>query len=644
MSRLQQHVERYFSDASPLAEVVEGFQPRPGQQAMAHAVAEAIAQRSTLVVEAGTGTGKTFAYLVPALLSGRRLLISTATKNLQEQLTGRDLPRLMEQLAPRGQVLQLKGRENYVCQQRLLLAERNPELPRTQLHAVAQIRTWLSSGGDGDRAHCEAVPEDDPVWRQVCARAEFCQAAKCGDDSDDGCIVPRLRREAQDARVVVVNHHLLAGDMALRAQGKGALLPEFDVYVIDEAHQLPETVQQFFGEQCGSAQFTQLLRDARQAQVEDAPDDTELVARLDVLEQALQRFHNDLSPWVGRWALSEHRAEMVAPMEALQAALVNLCEYLEAVAPRSVQLQAVAQSAEALQDALQHGWASDDTHAVAWAEVQSTWWRLYLTPLSISGDFSSIKAQLEGAWIFTSATLTDHQGFASFCRSLGLGEVDTLKVDSPFDHATQGLIYHPEQLPEPNHPDYTRQCLRKAWPLLEAAEGHALLLFSSFRALNEAAELLRPHWKGDLLVQGEASKAQLLEIFRAARRPLLLATASFWEGVDIPGDALRLVLIDKIPFASPDDPVLQAQDAHLKEEGKSGFALLQLPRATLALKQGVGRLIRTESDHGVLILCDPRLTTRRYGTTILNQLPGFAWTRDARVAAAFLKKNFGAGG
>ncbi|SIN76711.1 ATP-dependent DNA helicase DinG [Sulfurivirga caldicuralii] len=644
MSRLEQHVDRYFSSASPLMEVVEGFQPRPGQQQMAQAVAKAITARGTLVVEAGTGTGKTFAYLVPALLSGKKILISTATKNLQEQLTARDLPRLMAQLAPRGQVLQLKGRENYVCQQRLLLAERNPDLPRAQLHAIAQIRTWLSSGGDGDRAHCEHVPEDDPAWRHVCARAEFCQAARCGDDEGDGCIVPRLRREAQSARVVVVNHHLLAADMALRAQGKGALLPEFDVYVIDEAHQLPETMQQFFGEQCSSAQFVQLLKDARQAGTEDAPDDNVLSEQLDALEDALLSFQSSLSRFEGRWALRERRAEITALMEALEAPLEQLCDHLEAIAPRSVQLQAAAQSAQTLLDALRHWRGAEDGHAVAWAEVQSNWWRLYLTPLSISGDFSNIKAQLEGAWIFTSATLADHHGFTSFCRKLGLGEVDTLKVDSPFDHATQGLIYHPEQLPEPNRPDYTRQCLRRAWPVLEAAQGHALLLFSSFRALNEAAELLRPHWKGTVLVQGEDSKAQLLERFRAARRPLLLATASFWEGVDIPGDDLRVVLIDKIPFASPDDPVLQAQDTRLKEEGKSGFALLQLPRATLALKQGVGRLIRTETDHGVLILCDPRLTSRSYGTTILNQLPRFAWTQDGRVAAAFLKQNFASEG
>jgi len=640
MSRLSSHVERYFSESSPLSEVVDDFQPRPGQQAMALAVAEAISQRSTMVVEAGTGTGKTFAYLVPALLSGRRLLISTATKNLQEQLTGRDLPRLMAQLAPRGQVLQLKGRENYVCQQRLLLAERNPELPPAQLHAIAQIRTWLSSGGDGDRAHCEAVAEDDPVWRHVCARAEFCQAARCGEEAGEGCILPRLRREAQEARVVVVNHHLLAADLALRAQGKGTLLPEFDVYVIDEAHQLPDVVQQFFGEQCGSAQFTQLLRDGRQAHAEDAADDGELAARLDALEQALQAFQAGLCAWEGRWAQAEHRMDIEPLMHGLQAVLSSLCDHLEAIAARSVQLQAVAQSAKVLQDVLHRWWTTDESGAVAWAEVQSGWWRFYMTPLSISGDFATIKSQLEGAWIFTSATLTDHQGFASFCRKLGLGEVETLKVDSPFDHARQGLIYHPPSLPEPNHPDYTRQCLRKAWPLLEAAQGHALLLFSSFRALHEAAELLRPHWKGTVLVQGEASKARLLARFRTARRPLLLATASFWEGVDIPGDALRLVMIDRIPFASPDDPVLQAQDARLKAEGKSGFALLQLPRATLALKQGVGRLIRTETDHGVLILCDPRLTSRRYGSTILNQLPGFAWTQEGRVAAAFLKQNF----
>ena len=625
---LKEQVERAFEHTLP--DLIEGFEPREGQLAMALRIAEAIEQKNPFIVEAGTGTGKTFAYLVPALLSGRRVLVSTATKALQEQLTEKDLPRILP-LAPAGfRVVQLKGRDNYVCLKRLALAENNGALPAHVMSQVARIRSWLAQGGSGDRSDCTLLSEDAPVWRHVCAQAEFCQSSGC----DEACRHAQLREQAQAAELVVVNHHLLAADMALQQAGAPGILPEREIYIIDEAHHLPAVVQQFLGVQWGSAQLQQLLDDGLAAQAEEAADDGVLRRRL----EAIASVRDELVSVLGgeRRALAEVREEVVPRWEAFETALGDLTAHLERVSARGEWLAAVHQQARGLLDAASQWWQADDRQAVAWFEGGDSWFRAYLTPLDVSRSFSTWMKNQGDSWIMASATLQDNSGFEGFKRRLGLRDVEAVAFESPFDHARQGLIYHPHGLPEPNDPDYVRLCLRRVWPLLKASDGHALLLFSSYRAMHAAHELLRTHWGGTLLMQGELPKGELLQRFCTSHRPVLLGTASFWEGVDLPGDRLRLVMIDRIPFSAPNDPVLAAQEARLKEEGLNAFSLIQLPRATLTLRQGVGRLIRTTNDRGVLVLCDPRLTQRSYGAGILSTLPPFSFTRHQKEAVTFL--------
>ena len=636
MTGLKKQVLKFFDDRAAEGGW-PGFQRRDSQRLMAESVADAIEQRAHLIVEAGTGTGKTLAYLVPALLSGKRVLISTATKTLQDQLIHKDLPRLQDDLAPTGSWMHLKGRENYVCEQRLVLAETSGQLSMEEQHQLALIRSWLAHGGNGERGTCEAVSEQARIWTYVCAKAEFCQQANCG--AQTGCIYPQLKAQAQEAQVLVVNHHLLASDLALRQQGAPGILPDRDVYIMDEAHQLAEVIRQFLGEQISSAQLLRLMEEMLLACEAEAPEAREsLEQKKALVADRISELAQALSP--GRYTQA-HVKSILAPFyDRLLGAVSALCAWLEAMSSRGVALAAVQESVQKLLSGLEAWWCAEQAGEVCWCDVGLGWFRFYRTPLRIDRAFSDWVSTLGESWIFTSATLSDGQGFGYFQRKLGLQDVKTLSVSSPFDYAAQGMLYHPQGLPLPSDPDYIRQCLRKAWPLLKAAQGHALLLFSSYRALEEARELLSAHWRGTLLVQGDMPKQALLQRFRSQPQAVLLATASFWEGVDLPGDQLRFVMIDKIPFAPPDDPVLQAESARLSKQGKSPFALLQLPEAILALKQGVGRLIRTEQDRGVLMLCDPRLTEKRYGRAIVRQLPPFRWTRSQRDAVAFLTESF----
>lgn len=613
-----------------MAAATQGFELRPGQLAMAEAVAEAICQGESLIVEAGTGTGKTYAYLAPALLSGKKIIVSTATKALQYQLVSQDLPALQAWLDKSFTWIQLKGRENYVCEQRLRWAELDHELSKTQQHQLALIRSWLSQGGSGDKGECEAVEEDAFIWSRICSKAEVCQQG-----CDEACIYPRLKAEAQEVQVLVVNHHLLSADFALREEGAPGVLPEADIYIIDEAHQLPEIVQQFLGVQLSSAAFRSVCEEVEAAQKEEAPDQVELTALSKKVRDLIDTLPQSLGE-TGRHSKAGLHAAALPLFDQLLSALYGLHTPLEAAKVRGKQLQAACQQLETLITDLEHWLEHDSVYEVAWIEVQSKWFRCYITPLRVDRTFGSWVERYGESWIFTSATLQGTQGFSHFQQKLGLHDAKTLVVESPFDYPKQGLIYHPQGLPMPNDSDYIRQCLRRLWPLLTASGGHALLLFSSYCAMHEAYDILEPHWPGTLLMQGEQNKPQLLRAFKSSPKPVLLATASFWEGVDLPGDVLRLVMIDKIPFATPDDPVLQAQEAYLKSQGKSAFALVQLPTATLALKQGVGRLIRTAADRGVLMLCDPRLTQKSYGQQICKQLPPFTWTSSQAEAVAFL--------
>lgn len=631
-------VKAFFSQQGDLQQAVEGFAVRDAQVEMAQKIAQAILDDIDLVVEAGTGTGKTFAYLVPALLSNKKIIISTATKNLQQQLVDKDLPLLSKLTAFNGRYMLFKGRENYLCAQRLELAETQTSNSRDDWKKLAVIRAWRDNTKTGDLAECVDLDEQEPLLRKVCARLEFCQVAGCGKESD--CFYPQIKQAATDAQVLVVNHHLFCADLALREQGFGELLPQADVYIFDEAHQLADIAAQFLGFSISRHQLEEWVRDVKQAKEQESPESQEVINQLDLFVEQIKLVNDALGKWEKRWTW-EGLSQSALFMQAIQRTLNHLAllgEQLKALENRGKLIAAVAKRAQDFEQQLRLWIETEKDTEVRWAESSQARFKLNLTPLSVADPFKRQRNQLGGAWVFTSATLTVGTQFDFFLQRLGLYDAQTAIWPSPFNYAEQGYIYHPVGLPEPADERYITICLRAAWPLLKASQGRAFFLFTSFRALNEARAVLEKHWPGELLVQGEAPKHVLLERFKQAKSGLLLGTSSFWEGVDVRGQALQLVLIDRIPFIPPDDPLVQAREAYLKQKGLSAFAHFQLPQAIMALKQGCGRLIRDPQDRGVLILCDPRLTSKAYGRGIVKSLPDFPWIYEPEAAIDLLKQ------
>lgn len=635
MSFLQQ-VTEFFAADSELANQVEGFNLRQAQIEMAKAVAQAIDTDSSLVVEAGTGTGKTFAYLIPALLSGKTVIISTATKALQQQLVEQDLPRMLKLCKVKGKVQILKGRENYLCEERLHIAELQDN-SKSDWQKLSVLRDWSKKTTSGDLSECRQIDEADQIMRKVCARLEFCQAQGCNKDSE--CFYPKAKQKAAEAQIVVVNHHLFAANMALREKGFGELLPEADVYVFDEAHHLPDIAAQFLGFTISRFQLDELVREIKQAKADESPESDDLVLRANHFAEQVKAVNEALGKWEKRWTWDQLEANFAFIKSLRQ--LLNHFEALEAdleaVAERGKLLAALHKRTEGLAAQLKDWLETEISTQIRWAESDQTRFRLNLTPLSIAHIFKSQREERDSSWIFTSATLSVRGKFDYFQNRLGLNDAKTLELESPFDFQAQAIAYHPVGLPEPRDPDYIKICLRAIWPLLLASQGRAFLLFTSFRALNEAKEILSVHWQGTLLAQGEGNKGELLEKFRTADKAILLGTASFWEGVDVRGQALQLVMIDRIPFMPPDDPMVQARETYLKEKGLNGFAHFQIPEAITALKQGVGRLIRDQNDKGVLVMCDPRILTKGYGKEIVASLPKFRWVYEPLEAIELLK-------
>jgi ATP-dependent DNA helicase DinG len=486
-------------------------------------------------------------------------------------------------------------------------------------------------------SECKTLPESDPIVRKVCARLEFCQAVGCQKDSD--CYYQKAKQCANEAQVVVVNHHLFCADLALREQGFGELLTDAEVYIFDEAHQLPDIAAQFLGFAISRHQLDELVRDIKQAKQDESPESEDLVDRANLLSEQIKQVNEALGKWEKRWnweQLSQTSVFMLAVGHLINQ-LGVLADHLKSLEERGKQLAALAKRTKDFEQQLAAWLETTRDTEVRWAESTQARFKLVMTPLSVADPFRRQRESIGGAWVFTSATLSVRKGFEYFQSRLGLFESKTEIWPSPFNYANQGLIYHPMGLPDPRDPDYIKICLRAAWPLLKASEGRAFLLFTSFRALLEARSILQAHWSGPLLVQGDADKSSLLARFKSETNCLLLGTSSFWEGVDVKGQALQLVMIDRIPFAPPDDPMVQARESYLKQKGLNGFAHFQLPEAVMALKQGSGRLIRDLGDRGVLMLCDPRLTSKHYGRSIVESLPDFPWVYEPAPAIALLQ-------
>ncbi len=657
-----------FADDGTLAKGIDGYRPRSAQLTMAQAVANAIEAADSIIVEAGTGTGKTYAYLVPAMLWGGKVIVSTGTKNLQDQLFLRDIPTVRKALNAPVSVALLKGRANYVCHYHVERTSQNGRLSSRQDAAwLRQINLFLKTTKTGDKAELASVPENAPVWNLVTSTRDNCLGSDCAYYKD--CFVMRARKEAQQADVVVVNHHLFFADVMLKDTGMAELLPAANTIIFDEAHQLPETATLFFGETISTNQILELARDsvaeglshardavdwvAIAAPLERAARDLRLVFRQDGSRLSIKQIDNDaalakpfyevlpkleqaLSDFTGALEAQAERAETI---EQCHRRAVALCEKLEAWADPKPPKAPKKEGDDAGADSES---AAPVDERVRWVEVFANSVQLHLTPLSIAPIFSRQRAGQPRAWVFTSATLSVRGNFTHYAAQLGLDRDRSMMLDSPFDYASQGLLYVPRDLPQPSDPRFTDAVLDATLPLIEAAGGKTFLLCTTLRAVNRAAERLSDEfaqrgWDFPLLVQGQASRTELLDRFRALGNAVLIGSQSFWEGVDVRGEALSLVVIDKLPFAPPDDPVLSARMEALEKKGLSPFAVHQLPHAVITLKQGAGRLIRSETDRGVLMICDPRLVEKNYGRQIWQSLPPFKRTREAETAADFLR-------
>ena len=631
--------QRTLSEKGRLSTAIPGFVPRAQQIQMALAIAEAIEEKSTLVVEAGTGTGKTYAYLIPCLLSGKKALISTATKTLQDQLFHKDLPTLVRALGLAVRIQNLKGRANYLCQYRVHLHAEEGRFVSPQCgHDILHVREKLSQLTDGERAELPEVTEDSPAWPYVTSTADNCLGTEC--KYHETCFLVKARKRALDADVVVINHHLYFADSRLKEDGFGELLPGVDVVVFDEAHQLADIAANFHGERVGTRQLRDLLDDTlREWPVLDLANQPlkKLSHSLDeVMEDLLlalpgreERFSFDellchksfISAWDSLLGISD---ELMLCFED-----ANLEEH-KGLARCKTRFDEII--------ALLKSFALGNQKHVRWLERFKHHVVFHATPFDISEAFRGLLKQKSSAYIFTSATLTMAGAFDCFTKPLGLQLAKTLLLPSPFDFQQQALLYLPRALPDPKDVHYYEALLARALPVIDACGGRCFFLFTSHRALRQVALLLGNHLKYPLLIQGDEAKPILLARFREMGNAVLLGTATFWEGVDVKGEALSCVIIDKLPFVSPVDPVIRGKMAYLKSCGLSGFDELSLPNAVLALKQGVGRLIRDDSDRGVLMIADPRLTGRDYGKRIFASLPMMRKTRDEQTVLTFIKQ------
>ncbi len=652
-SALFSNIAAVFSEEGPLAQHLPGFRARPGQQAMAQTIAEAIRDRCCLLAEAGTGTGKTFAYLVPALLNGGKVIISTGTKTLQDQLFERDLPLVRDALKLPLSVALLKGRSNYLCLHRIAQAQYEDLFPSKQdARHLKTIVSFARTTARGDRSELARIPDHAGIWPLVTSTRDNCLGAQCAHAND--CFVMKARKEALDADVVVINHHLFFADALLREEGLNELLPACNTVILDEAHQLPDIATVFFGDRLGGAQLLELARDTEIAVRTSAGDLAELPARLNRLVLAVRQLRLAAGEFPGKLPASRLLSlpAFTDALQMLKKVLDETASDLGTVAERSEDLGLIAARAQTLSRTLQQ-WcdidenvsenASDDVPLIRWADLSPYGWQLHTSPLSVAPIFRSFVENSARSWILTSATLSVAGQFTHYQHELGLENARTACWDSPFDYGQQAILYVPPGLPLPNSKEHTDAVIDASLPVLAASRGRAFLLFTTHRALQHAHQRLQTvfaerRWSWPLLAQGDASRSELLERFRREKNSVLLGAASFWEGVDVAGDALSLVVIDKLPFAPPDDPLLAARLEHLKKNGGEPFRDWQLPQAAISLKQGAGRLIRTETDRGVLMIADPRLVEKPYGKRLWRSLPPMRRTRALEDVVAFFEQ------
>ncbi len=635
-----------FSPDGPLAKAIHGYRVREQQVEMAERIAAAINSCSVFIAEAGTGTGKTFAYLVPALRSGGKVIVSTGTKTLQDQLFNKDLPMVRDALKAPARIALLKGRANYVCPYHLERALADGRfLTREDAADARRISVFAKVTKTGDKAECLEVNENSPVWSHATSTRENCLGQDCPDYKD--CFVMQARREAMAADLVVVNHHLFFADVMLRDEGMAELLPACNTVIFDEAHQLPEVATLFFGDTVSTAQVIDLARDARAEGLTHARDCTQLQTAARQLDKVARDLRLAVGIDAGRfsWGQLQEKPEFAPALQALEDEVIAFAALLETQAERAEGLEKCWQRAGDLARALGEWRQLTDDGYVRWAEAFTHSLQLNATPLDVAEIFRKQMGGHPRAWIFTSATLAVQGKFHHYCAELGLGEPESACWHSPFDYGSQAVLYAPLGMPEPNSYGYTDAVVDAAFPAVVASGGGAFFLCTSLRAMRRTHELLQARLEDEgidmpLLLQGEGSKNDLLQRFRHLGNAILVGSQSFWEGVDVRGEALSLVVIDKIPFAPPDDPVLSARIEQMKRQGRNAFIEYQLPRAVINVKQGAGRLIRDETDTGVLMICDPRLLSKPYGRRVWQSLPPMKRTKElGDVLDFFARRN-----
>ncbi len=628
-----------LGDNGPFIREIPGFLPREQQQALADKVSEAIENKHVLIAEAGTGTGKTFAYLVPALLSNKRVIISTGTKTLQDQLFKKDLPVVRDVLKKPISIALLKGRANYLCQYRHENAQSEGRFSSKQeVGYLKKITSWSKRTKTGDIAEVTSVPEDGMIWSKVTSSPDNCLGKEC--QYFDECFLQKARRKAQDADIIVVNHYLLFADMAIKETGFNEILPSADAFLIDEAHQIPEIASDYFGITFSSRQVLDLVRDAEIEYLRDAGDQEKFTDTLDSVKKAVQdlRLAFGLDPLRAAWTQYKNDGKISLLLGNVDELLNELKNKLEPLAQRGKGLENCLRRTEEVIEQLELFEKKEDNEEnVQWLETFTKAFMLRTTPLDISVPFQQLMEKYCAAWVFTSATLTVGESFDHFSLQLGIEDTETLLVGSPFEYKKNSVLYSPQDMPDPNSYEYTDAVLDDVIDLIHECGGKTFLLFTSYRSLNLAAERLKEELDYPLLVQGTTSRTELLQRFRELGNAVLLGTGSFWEGIDVKGEALSLVVIDKLPFSSPGDPVMQARINSINQNGGNAFMDYQLPKAVITLKQGVGRLIRDESDKGVMVISDPRLLTKSYGKKFVDSLPPMAKTRDRDKVIGFIR-------
>jgi len=622
----------------PFAETLPGFAPREAQIEMAAAIEQLLAEKGTMVIEAGTGIGKTLAYLVPAMLSGERVIISTGTKTLQDQLYFRDLPLVKETLGESIKPALLKGRANYLCLHRMDIARSEGRLPTRQaVEELEAVMAWSGRTVDGDLSLSAVISDESGLWPLVSSTTDNCLGSECPRFED--CFVARARREAQDADIVVVNHHLLFADMAIKQSGFGEVLPGASAFIIDEAHQAPETALQFFSVTFSARQVSELCRDllAESAEVSGSMG----VLREPVADclQSIKELQLEVAerlPERGSWRQLLGDVPVRNALQKLDTSVHHLAAVTAELHGRARGMDGCIERLKELQTRLDRFDDPQGGDEVRWFEKRGRGFAIHITPLEVSNPFNAFRESMSAAWLFTSATLAVGGDFTHFTGLMGLDDARTLLLDSPFDYPGNALMWMPETLPEPRDPEFVSALLDIVIPLLKASRGRAFLLFTSHRSLRLAAEILAQRVSFPLFVQGEHPRSMLLDQFRKSGEGVLLGAASFWEGVDVIGDALSLVVIDKLPFAAPDDPVIEARSDRLRRSGGNPFMQLYLPQAVIALKQGAGRLIRDVNDRGALVICDSRIRTRSYGRVFLDSLPPMRRAESQEEVEVFL--------